>query len=419
MSPDNNPKTDSGKAKSICPFCALLCEDVVPASNSALAKMPCITAQAGYYNDFDQALPAMVRGQPCSLEQAYLHAADILKKVKRPLLAGLDTDVAGIRAAVNLARQCDGILDHMHGDAISSYAAIMREARWFGMTLAELRQRADLVLCIGCDFSKTQPLLLHRIMAPGNKKKLLFIASKNIPSVATTANNRPVKADIATSEVPAAIAQISLYLRGLTAQRRSVGGKAVAFWKRYATAMRQANYVGIIFKPSGNTTERLTQIRAIMQLTELLNEHGRAAIYTVIDGAGTTTAMQTSLWLTGFPLRVAFSNGGIEHDPVRFATKQLLRNREVDALLWVASTSGAAVPAAPGLPKIVLSRADRRQKRNADVYIPVATPGIGGAGVLFRGDSVVALPLRPRSGAIKQPEVAQVLTAIGKCLKKS
>ena len=404
----NKNNHGGGEVGRVCPFCALLCEDAISASGD-VAKLPCALARRAYRPAAAALAPPMVGGKACSLEHACKEAGAMLRRARRPLLAGLDTDVAGIRAAVGLAQRCDGILDHMHGDAMSSYAALMREARWFSATMAELRQRADLLLCIGCDFSKAQPLLLQRVMQSGRKKKLLLLASSNIPPAARANSSATLRADLTPSEVPEAIDMIKLRLQSGSSQR-DTGSKYAKLWGKYAAAMQQAEYVGVICKVTGGVTSRLAQMRAIMRLVELLNERNRAAIYSIVDGEGTMTAMQVGLWLTGFPLRVAYDHGVISHDPIRYASASLLRNREVDAMLWVSATANAPPPKHSGLPTIVLSRADRPPAGKADVYIPVATPGLSGNGVLFRGDSTVSLPLKAYSKPREQEaEVSQVL----------
>ena len=67
----------------------------------------------------------------------------------------------------------------------------------------------------------------------------------------------------------------------------------------------------------------------------------------------------------------------------------------VDSLLWISSFRVDDVPRFPG-PRIVLGApalAERLGDPTNTVFIPVATPGLGTAGHLFRADGVVMLPL--------------------------
>ena len=54
-------------------------------------------------------------------------------------------------------------------------------------------------------------------------------------------------------------------------------------------------------------------------------------------------------------------------------------------------------------------------KKEPDIYIPVATPGIDHAGHIYRTDNVVALRLR-KLRETKLPSVADVITAIEKAI---
>ena len=87
----------------------------------------------------------------------------------------------------------------------------------------------------------------------------------------------------------------------------------------------------------------------------------------------------------------------------------------VDALLWVDSYGAGAVPATAGMPRIVLGAACLAPGTDADVFIPVATPGINGSGHLVRVDGSVVLPLRPvRDDGL--PSVADVIRRLDQVL---
>ena len=100
---------------------------------------------------------------------------------------------------------------------------------------------------------------------------------------------------------------------------------------------------------------------------------------------------------SGLPLRSRAGPRGLEHEPVCFATRRLLADDAVDALLWVASIDASATPPPTRLPLVVLGHPALASSctRAGSVYIPVSTPGIGSAGHLFRTDGVVLLPLFP------------------------
>ncbi|HXF45637.1 MAG TPA: formylmethanofuran dehydrogenase, partial [Burkholderiaceae bacterium] len=102
-------------------------------------------------------------------------------------------------------------------------------------------------------------------------------------------------------------------------------------------------------------------------------------------------------------------------DPHRYAAARLLAGRAVDALLWVASFTADCAPPPADVPTIVVGH-PALAAVPARVFIPVATPGIGAAGHLFRLDGTVVVPLAP-ARADGLPTVAQVIEGIGARLR--
>src|SRR5262249_41935440 len=89
---------------------------------------------------------------------------------------------------------------------------------------------------------------------------------------------------------------------------------------------------------------------------------------------------------------------GLQHDPHRYAADRLLADGAVDALLWVASFGPDNAPSAENafsaVPSVVLAHPKfAARAAGARVFIPVATPGIGASGHLFRLDGVVVVPV--------------------------
>jgi len=91
-----------------CPFCGLLCDDVVVTAPDgggvAVSAHGCEISKAGFARQ-SAAGPDTPRlgGSETTFEQAVSAAAAILRDAVQPLIGGLATDVAGMRAAVELA----------------------------------------------------------------------------------------------------------------------------------------------------------------------------------------------------------------------------------------------------------------------------------------------------------------------------
>jgi formylmethanofuran dehydrogenase subunit B len=117
------------------------------------------------------------------------------------------------------------------------------------------------------------------------------------------------------------------------------------------------------------------------------------------------SAGQVCTWQAGFPLRTSFARGYPEHDTVRYAVDRMLRDRETDLLVWLATLLPEPVPDT-ACPKIVIGHPGTRFAVPPKVFLPAAIPGIDHAGHCFRTDGVVALPLRkllePRWPSLRQ-----------------
>ena len=71
---------------------------------------------------------AWIDGEHASLDAAANEAAKLLRVSRLPLIAGLGTDVAGARAAIELAAQIGGVTDHMHSEPLLRDLDVAREA---------------------------------------------------------------------------------------------------------------------------------------------------------------------------------------------------------------------------------------------------------------------------------------------------
>ncbi|HET9206542.1 MAG TPA: formylmethanofuran dehydrogenase, partial [Burkholderiaceae bacterium] len=100
---------------------------------------------------------------------------------------------------------------------------------------------------------------------------------------------------------------------------------------------------------------------------------------------------------------------GLEHEPLAFGAARLLDAAAVDLLLWASAFDATALPPPCTLPLVVLGhpvQASACARRDA-VFIPVATPGIGVDGHVFRTDGTVLMPL-PAVRPDALPSLAEV-----------
>ena len=398
-----------------CPFCSLLCEDM-PAFNTE-RKIACSIARHGY--DGEERYRPQINGRKTDVETACRKAADILSAARLPLISGLGTDVRGIRAALLLAERSSAIVDHAGGGAVSDYVRVLCEEGWLGATLSEVRNRADLIVCLGCDFTDHHPRYIERISG-ASPAKFVFIGNQP-PQKEWFADNKK-RSFQSASYFPAplpALAEVAGTLaalaQGTSLLHTKAAGRPLSQWQSLVDQMRQAQYVVLCWQtarlPAAN---RESIMRSFARLTRSINETTRCAMFPLGGDDGGTTALQVSLWQNGYPLRVAYQAGTIQYDPWRYDTNRLLASAEADALLWISTLSGNPPPSARA-PRIFIGRADRPPPK-VDVYIPAATPGLHCDSVLFRGDGIVPLPVRAHRPDEKLSTVESILYQITNAL---
>ena len=136
-----------------CPFCSLLCDDLVIKNQADRLTVPgngCSMAKARFEQTQPTVKPA-VNGKEVTLDDAINHTIKIFRHARQPLIAGLGTDVAGMRAVMQLADKTGAIIDHMHSDGAMRNIKVMQDHGWMMTTLAEIKNRADLVIFAGTD----------------------------------------------------------------------------------------------------------------------------------------------------------------------------------------------------------------------------------------------------------------------------
>jgi formylmethanofuran dehydrogenase subunit B len=409
-----------------CPFCPLLCDDLVVESHGdgtlSVADTECsrLAAALESYSATDTQCRSVVDGNEVALDAGLARAAQFLADSRRPLFGGLATDVAGARALYVLAAGCGAILDHLHGDALTPATLALQDRGSFFTTLSEVRSRADLLLFFGCQPSRRYPRFFTRVLASTDiARELIFVGCAVDPSAAGFAHTRT------ETLLPHADPYDTLALWSALGEGREPGGlhrdsnsndadaSPAATLSSLQARIASARYTVLVYEPGALPSPHAALlIEALNRIVKAANRTTRAACLALGGDDGALTVNQTVTWLSGMPLRTRLSTPALsagtaqlDHDPYRYRTSRLLAGGEVDALLWVASFAPHAWPASldPAVPLIVLGHpalADATKARGANtVFIPVATPGIDTGGHLFRVDSSVVMPLAAARGA--------------------
>lgn len=416
----NNLSSPTQPITATCPACGLLCDDVIPnAATSVTVKNGCSNGVQFFAQSFNANVNASpsVAGKQCDLDTAIKAAANILNKSKSALFAGLGTEVQGMRAIMRLAEKTNATLDHMHSDSTVRNTLTMQNGGWLTTTLAEVKNRADVILAIGTDIATSHPRFFEKVV--WNAESLFDKPSPEViylgvPAEKTQAGISPngTKPTVITADldkIPEVVNALNVLLNNKKLKAETVGGVPVATLSALVDKLKAAQYAVVVWSASSfKFTHAELTIQSIVHLINQLNETSRAAGFPLNSGDGDSSVNNTSTWLSGYPTRNRYVDGKPEYDTYHFSTSQQLKN--CDALLWVSSFNPYPPPETTA-PIIVIGHPATQFERQPDVFIPVGIPGVDHTGLMFRLDSSITLPLKKLRDS-QLPKLSDVINQI-------
>jgi len=380
-----------------CPFCGLLCDDLtvtITANRITAGANACPKARAAFARAVPPAVP-LVDGKATSYGSAVATAIKRLKKSRQPLLAGLGTDVDGMRAALLLAERCGAILDHLHGRALLNNLRVLQARGQATTTLGEVRNRADLVVLVGAAIDDDFHAFTRRCLRPSDALLPERLARRRILHLGP-ANRRPQQPGVDAQSLPCRddeLLETVNAVRALRAGRATrLKGRRLQLATTLVDAIAAADYAVFVWAPGQLGGDGDLVIAAVCDLIANINETRRAAGLALGGNDGAQSALATAAWHTGYPLQLSYAGATLDYDPLRFDTARLLADGAVDLLLWISTFTPVPAPATD-VPSIVLGMPGMTVRPTNSVFLPVGTPGLDHAARLMRTDGVIALPL--------------------------
>ena len=410
-----------------CPFCSLLCDDLVLrnyAGKLSIKKNDCPKAVHGFER-IDPDISPRIHGNDCTLEDAIGHAANIMSNARQPIITGLGTDINGSRAAMLLAETTGSIIDHSHSNGMMSNALILQTSGWMLTTLSELKNRADLIVFIGTDASTNYPRFFERFIwdqdslagLKKNNRDCVFIGNKLNTRLGIKPNGgNPTVISCSDESLSEIIGLLRALVNGVKIKSSMISGKKLTALKNLSERLKNAKY-GVFVWAAGEFSQSYAEltVHAICELTKELNLTTRFSGLPLGGNNGGISFSNVCTWQSGYPMRVNYSAGHPDYDPHNFSTSEALKNTESDAMLWISSFDSDLSPPVTSVPTIILSRPSKRLALDTEIYIPVATPGLDHPGNLSRTDSVVTLPLKQIRDT-HLPSVSETLNRIHQSL---
>ena len=273
---------------------------------------------------------------------------------------------------------------------------VLQTTGWQTTTLGEVKNRADLIVCIGTDVVTHNPRFFERFVDiegmfvgdPANPREVIYIGDK-----------APVGANLVTCsgvQLFEVVAVLHALVLGKSIKSTHVAGIDLNELQMIALKLKTAKYAVLtwITKDLDFPYAELV-IEQITKIIATLNQTTRAAGLPLGGSDGDSSANHAYTWLNGLTLNYQ-------------------ANFPHDALVWVNSFNANKQPPTSAFPIIVLGNAHTKLVQTPHVFIPIATPGLDCSGTLFRVDSSVILPLKKvRTNAL--PTLSEVAHQI-ECL---
>ncbi len=360
-------------------------------------------------------MKAFVEGAAVGLDAAAAAAARLLGKARLPVIAGLGTDVAGARAAIALAERLRGAYDHLASDVLLRDIDVMQQISRMVTTPGDVRLRADCVLFVGPKPRQSWRELLKQLNLASPPR---LAAEKKARKILWLGPGRGEAAEVGATEIaapPGTLPQTIACLRAAVLDRKTrVNGALGRKLADLAAQLKEARF-GVIVWPI-ESFDRLT-IEMVNGLAVDLNRERRFSTLPLGRATNAQNAVQTSGWMTGFPIRTGFGRGYPEYDTWRFDANRMVEADEADAALWISAYGAESPKWKRAIPFIALSKPETRFPYAPRVRIDVGTPGLDHDAVEFSReiDTFVATKATKASAA---PSVADVIGLIDQNLTK-
>jgi formylmethanofuran dehydrogenase subunit B len=355
---------------------------------------------------------ARIDGKPASLAAAAERAAEILLAARMPVITGLGTDVAGARASILLAERLRGAYDHMYSARIFADLDVMRQAGLMFTTPNEARLRADVFLFIGKDLTKVWPEMMARLSPAEIPPVDLAREPRKLLWIAPGRGAKPTGLAIATLD------SSNLHAT-LAALRARAAGRPVSCAKsarrrldEFVDVLKNARFGVAVW--GGDGLDSLS-IEMLHGLILDLNKTTRFSGLPLGSSANAQGVVQTSGWMTGFPVRTSFGRGFPEHDTWRFDATRMIESGEADAALWISAYGPEAPPWKKYIPLVALASPQAAFAREPQVCIEAGCPGVDHDAAEFSREtgSIVG---RIASQASPAPSIAAIVGQIVKHL---
>jgi formylmethanofuran dehydrogenase subunit B len=324
---------------------------------------------------------AWIAGEPVALDAAIAEAAKLVAASNQPLIAGLGTDVAGVRAAISLAQRIGGVIDHMHAESLLRNLDVVRSSGVMLTTPTEADVHADTLLVAG---PVPHNGLFQQLFSgsskrtAGGKARRIFWLCPGSGAATVAAGRNSVKVvGRAPRDLPALLAALRARILGRPVAKTAIPVRTLEQLSRDLKASRFGLAIWAVAHVDALAIEMLCG------LVDDLNATTRFSTLPLLPADNALGVLQACGWMTGLPMRTGFGRGQAHHDPWLFDSRRLIGNGETDCVIWISAYRAEQPPWREALPTIALTASGASFRVPPRVHIAVGVPAIDHAAVHY------------------------------------
>ena len=339
------------------------------------------------------------KGKLVSTQHALSSLKKLIQKSNGVHIDGLGCDLSAMNQIFIFAERHLSSIDHYKNEFLYKFNNCLQTSRTNFSSKGEVKKRSDLVIVIDENENNKFLDFLFSEKRIRKKKKIYFVTDKKIDCSRYEYVNPKNESSIDFCD----FLYENILKFGLVNTKTGL--------KKYDELFRRIIdcKCGTIIFNSENKS--IYFIQRIIDLVNLLNnEKKKFTLFHLNPEENLAGAIQTSLWKTGFPLRVNFSEKGPIFNPFEYNSNSL--NTQKDLQIFISCFN--VNPKMNFFKKnIFIGSPDFRLKKEVDLFIPTSIPGFDENGLVVRSDNVCVEKLvsKNKSSLMSVKEIFSLLNA--------
>ncbi|MGH1418122.1 MAG: hypothetical protein ACRBCJ_04620 [Hyphomicrobiaceae bacterium] len=335
-------------------------------------------------------------------------AADLIANSCNPTLVIDAIDMAGARAAIELAKAAGLKLDH----AESAHFAPMQEIGFITTMPGEAVERGDMILWVGStgDLLKTDETARRLFNNPisvganaGKKRKQLTIAPHG--------NHPPDHDDITVLDLGdrPLIETLSMLRARANGRPIAVDGEIQKQIDNAVETLKSAHY-GIVAFCAGELS--FLEQSHLMGLVDDLSAETRWSLLPLKLAPGQSELTRMTLALTGLVVPLSFHQGRAQHDAKLYGVYETLARGETDLIIWVSASQRTLPRELSNAGKVITITTSTTPPTGVTAHIQIGAAGIDHDGILEAPELGSLVCVSPVKEISDLPTAADALGAL-------